>query len=165
MQLLHPQNNPHIQPIMPSAYKCRKLTGWGRTSAACAKRLTKRARNWGVLVLVFFLPPSFWLSLYGTLLDSRPSFLEEACSCQCFILDKMVTMYYLSEPLLICICIVAIAAAVIRSLLSKTRRERPWNGFPLVSVKGETPQRSFALYGRETLAKGLQEVIMCKAHK
>ncbi|RKU47735.1 hypothetical protein DL546_002783 [Coniochaeta pulveracea] len=41
--------------------------------------------------------------------------------------------------------------------LRKERRERPWDDFALVSVRDETAQRSFALHGRETLAKGLKE--------
>lgn len=35
---------------------------------------------------------------------------------------------------------------------------QPWKGFRLISIEGETAQRSFALHGRVTLEKGLKEV-------
>lgn len=55
------------------------------------------------------------------------------------------------------IAVLGLSYAIIETY-SSLAKKKPWKGFPLISVRGETPQRSFALYGRETLEKGLKEV-------
>ena len=66
-------------------------------------------------------------------------------------------LYILLSLLLAATIAIAIAT---RSLIINysLAPKQPWKGFRLISVKGETAQRSFALHGRETLEKGLKEV-------
>jgi hypothetical protein len=72
-------------------------------------------------------------------------------------------MDFHSIPVLpVCAGIAVLVVAIAHLLFRQNRRERPCDDFPLVSVRDETAQRSFALYGRETLGKGLSEVCVCQ---
>lgn len=50
------------------------------------------------------------------------------------------------------------AGVVVRFIVVTQRREQAWPQFPMISVRGETPKRSFSLYGQETLKLGLEQV-------
>ncbi|KAK3937466.1 Dihydromonacolin L monooxygenase [Diplogelasinospora grovesii] len=51
-----------------------------------------------------------------------------------------------------------VAATLILGLIySFLTRERSFGGFPIVSLEGKSPKKSWMFHGRETLAKGLQQ--------
>jgi hypothetical protein len=64
----------------------------------------------------------------------------------------------ISPALMISGIVVPVVFLLIRFVLETIQRERVWPQFPMISVRGETPKRSFSLHGRETVEKGLRQV-------
>lgn len=70
----------------------------------------------------------------------------------------MASPQYFSAPALAFLGAAAVIIAAAYQVFSNSRREQPWPGFKLITVRDNSPKASYALHGREALAKGLQEV-------